>query len=710
MKYEELVTYLIGGILLTSIHSVYANEMGTVQENLQSTEELELLELLEEQTDIATKTHMNADFVPGMVTVLLGNELEKMGIHSVWQALGTVPGMEIGIDQIGGRTVKVRGIGGSFASGNLKIMLNNVPMNSGLSALGQPIMNMPIMQIDRIEIIRGPGSAVHGEFAYAGVVNVITQVGSKNIYTGIGENQSRLIGGNYHWDVPEKNIKADLNIAFSKTEGDSPYVDSDALFLSGTAIGIGQAGVSNAPGTVNQGRGYKSVLFNMVMHDYKLKAQWLNDEHDAHFGTLNVLSREEDNYDNEFKTLELKRTFSWTDSLSANVQIGWLEYINKYDAEILPAGFGLWHYPSFPLVLENGYLSEGYFKENKYYAGIDMFWELSSQHKLLVGINYSKSKVKDAWQKNNIHPNVSFSGADDFALSSPQKFSGDDPINWPRKGTKRELTSITIQDEYQPIEDWLFTAGIRFDHYSDVKSNVSPRIAAVYHFNEKHIFKGQYAQAFRPPTFFETIWTPELDPQTINTFDLGYLYKGKQIDIRLTLFHSKLKNIITSINPLGYTNAKGATVYGSEFEIEHHLNEKIKINANLSYAKSEDDETEEPIARTSEWLANLMLMYHPTSQYDMSLRYHYIGESYREVGDPRDKLDGYGVTNIVLSINDVLSKGSILQFGVDNLFNEDVRYAAPMATDVLGVSFPSYENDYPRQGRYWWLRLKYQFN
>ncbi len=53
----------------------------------------ELLKILDEETTVATKTRLNSDYVPGMVTVLQGEDLEALGIATVWEALSLVPGI-----------------------------------------------------------------------------------------------------------------------------------------------------------------------------------------------------------------------------------------------------------------------------------------------------------------------------------------------------------------------------------------------------------------------------------------------------------------------------------------------------------------------------------------------------------------------------------------------------------------------------------------
>ena len=55
----------------------------------------DLLRILDEESAIATKTKLNIDFVPGMVTVLHGRDLLAKGIHTVYEALSLVPGFEL---------------------------------------------------------------------------------------------------------------------------------------------------------------------------------------------------------------------------------------------------------------------------------------------------------------------------------------------------------------------------------------------------------------------------------------------------------------------------------------------------------------------------------------------------------------------------------------------------------------------------------------
>ncbi|NJN46326.1 MAG: Plug domain-containing protein [Candidatus Competibacteraceae bacterium] len=135
----------------------------------------EMLQVLDESTEIATKSRLNADFVPGTVTVLHGRDLEALGMRNVWEALALIPGVmtlqrvpdaptDIGL--------AIRGLATEF---NYKVLLNGVTMARDISGLPSQTLTLPIEQVERIEFIRGPGSVLYGDFAYNGVLNILTR-------------------------------------------------------------------------------------------------------------------------------------------------------------------------------------------------------------------------------------------------------------------------------------------------------------------------------------------------------------------------------------------------------------------------------------------------------------------------------------------------------------------------------------------------------
>lgn len=134
-----------------------------------------LLEVLENETAIATKTRMNSDFVPGVVTVLESDEMEALGFETVWEALAMVPGMQPVRDPGATPSLIVRGIQFPFNNGNVKILVDGVPLTRESAGINSTALNLPVEAIERIEVIRGPGSVIYGDFAFMGIVNIVSR-------------------------------------------------------------------------------------------------------------------------------------------------------------------------------------------------------------------------------------------------------------------------------------------------------------------------------------------------------------------------------------------------------------------------------------------------------------------------------------------------------------------------------------------------------
>ena len=323
----------------------------------------QLLAILEEETSIATKFKTNADFVPGIVTVLRGDELAARGAATAFEALAFVPGIEVSHDSIGTLVSLVRGVGGTFASGNIKVLVDNVSINATLSALANPALKMPIELIDRIEVIRGPGSSLYGEYAFAGVVNIITRHDKRKLYLRMGADGERSLGGVFSGKDPASDLKYTLSLAGWQRDDSNIQANDDVLHH----IAVPQPGVSNAPGSINDEQDYRSAILDLDYKNTSLNIQLLDDGHGDYFGTINFLPNASDGiaYENTHQNIKLTHELELSDKLVANLNLGWQLYENSYDFMLLPAGYvgyitGVPGFPFFPAITyANGYLNSG---------------------------------------------------------------------------------------------------------------------------------------------------------------------------------------------------------------------------------------------------------------------------------------------------------------------------------------------------------------
>ena len=105
-----------------------------------------------------------------MVSVLHGEHLEAMGVKTVAEAMSLIPGIQVSLNRAGQPVLNVRGTHYPFNSGNVKVLLNAIALSRESSGINSSVLFIPIEQVDRIGVIRGPGSNIHGDFAMGGLV------------------------------------------------------------------------------------------------------------------------------------------------------------------------------------------------------------------------------------------------------------------------------------------------------------------------------------------------------------------------------------------------------------------------------------------------------------------------------------------------------------------------------------------------------------
>jgi iron complex outermembrane receptor protein len=148
--------------------------------NITDIQQLSLEELLNPSVKVATGKESHAAETPAVVTVINADEIQARGYTSLADILRAVPGF---YDVYDGTThnVGIRGInGGQNASGNVvKLMIDGQPVDYRPTTgnfFGEELI--PIDCIERVEIVRGPASALYGANAFLGVINVVTRSGA----------------------------------------------------------------------------------------------------------------------------------------------------------------------------------------------------------------------------------------------------------------------------------------------------------------------------------------------------------------------------------------------------------------------------------------------------------------------------------------------------------------------------------------------------
>src|SRR3954454_12828124 len=166
--------------------------------------DLDLKTLLEPPADVwaATKTTQSRDDAPAVVTTVTRDQIPAWGYRSLAEVLSNLLGFYVVDDHVS-PNLAVRGMsGGLYADSSIvKILIDGHPVafqSSGGVGLGPELI--PLSAIERIEIIRGPASALYGADAFLGVISIKTRRGS-SLKSATGWLAGGMVGNKPATDV-----------------------------------------------------------------------------------------------------------------------------------------------------------------------------------------------------------------------------------------------------------------------------------------------------------------------------------------------------------------------------------------------------------------------------------------------------------------------------------------------------------------------------
>jgi len=655
----------------------------------------DLMRVLDEETQIATRTKLNIDFVPGMVTVLLGKDLLAKGVRTVYEALGLVPGIELSMTGDGQYQFLVRGMGKTFASTKAKFLINGVDVNSTIGPFAT-VRAIPIEQVDRIEVVRGPGSAIYGEYALAGVVDVITVEQGHDVFVRDGDVDGWTLGATYGYHPLDSKFGFSLNLSGTDTDGGDVKTGKDKLAIAAQPA---LRAISNAPGKSNERENNSAAVLKINYSDFSVYMQHVRSAFGDHFGVADALPDESSKVVRRwnFDTVEVRNPWRIGEAARAQVRVGWTHFFTDVNnQQLFPAG-----YPGFAAT---GVVGGPHYEETRATVKSSFEFPIALQHYGVAGAEYADVQQGDTWNDSNYNYNPTTPGTG-FS-PAPQRKEGEN--NWLKEGLQRRIVSVYLQDQYTGVDKLAVTAGLRIDRYSDVGNAVTPRIGAVYQLSTRQTLKLQYSDAFRPPSFLELYsqknpvvnGNPDIKPERIHNLEAGYAFNSGLNIFRATVFSSEIRHtIVVDTASKKYQNGGDAHIRGLELEAVAPLQRKVKLEGNLSLQNNDTQDGLNSLWGAAKILANVGILYQATTDRFINVQYRYVGARDRETTDTRSALAGYQTFDFTFSAIKIWKPAFGLRAGVRNVLDVDVVYPAPKET---------YPDDYPRPGRQWWLAASYR--
>lgn len=651
-------------------------------------------ELTDNFISIATGHSQTAQSAPAVTSVITAQRIKDLGARNLFDVLRTVPGFFLGRPAIGGDpAVSVRGFSSSFNQ-TLLVLLDGVPQTEQVfgnrfSQLGL----VPLDMIERIEIMRGPGSALYGADAYSAVINIITRRAppEKTQLTLAGGTDAtrdfRLLSGGR---AGAFNVVGGLE--FQETNGDEPLVRADTQTVIDRLFGTR---ASLAPGTANTHQQRLGGHVNLTGDALGWSLRFSQSRDMGLFTGLAGALDPTGHIDTSIVESQLTwRTEGPNGSMQFGVDGAYLKY-HLHDIQYFPAG-------AFGGLFPDGVRADTAFSEQRIrlhgkgeYTGLP-------HHRLSVGGGLDSAKTRLE------HENRNFNVVDGqvVPIGPFQPIRASDQLGLNGIAFANDLQFAYLQDEWNFSPDWTLTWGVRYDHYSDFGDIISPRVALVWVATPTLSVKSFYGRGFRGPSLVDRearnipslIGNPDLRPEKLDSFEIAFDYRPRSdLTARLNLYTQKTVDQIRLQNSGGFEyrpeNVGQQKGHGLELEGWWDLDPRTRLYAAYAYQDSTDETTGQDAGYTPHHLFFARLQRRQPPWF-FSLQGRYVGTRDRLAEDPLPRAETYGFLDALVQYQ--WSRSLEVGLDVRNLLNKDAKDAR------FGTSFPG---DTPLPGRTFYLSL-----
>ncbi len=680
---------------------------------------LSLAELSQVQISIATGNSTSLDKAPATASVIYAAQIEAMGARTLDDVLETVPGLHISLSSLSrlDSVESIRGIHTGF-NAQVLVMLNGVPVQGSVNG-GRPVLfRLPVSSIERIEVIRGPGSAIYGADAFAGVVNVITKDATAVENTTLGARTGSFNSKELWLQTARQwnGVGISFDVAYAETDGDSSRtVTADLQTALDAALGTR---ASLAPGSLSTR--YKVVDSHLSISSDQIQANlWSWASINAGIGAggaqaLDPTGRDDDRLLMADVAYHFQKSASNWDS---SIRLSHMLYDLKAQFTLLPAGtvvpIGADGNLDFVAPVGVSVFKDG-LKGNPGGLTRDTKFDFIS---IYNGFESQRIRLNIGVREQSIHTTESKNFGPGVLDKSPLPAVVDGTLttvtNTPNVflvDSTRRVKYLSVQDEWHVARDWNLTAGVRYDNYSDFGTTTNPRIALVWAANESLTSKLLFGSAFRAPSFSElhyknnpvSLGNSQLRPEQIKSEEWSLNYRAtNNLQSTFTLFSYQAKDMIDFVSDQGATtktarNFNAQDGKGFEWEVNWKPTSQLQLGVSYSEQNATDTKMDKPIpdAPGNQVKANLNWLMAPN--WSLNSQLYWIGGRERATSDTRAPIKDYTLLNLTLNRKNLLPDVD-LQLALRNATNADAR-------EPSSGTIP---DDYPLESRSLWLGITY---
>lgn len=617
--------------------------------------EMSLEDLLNLKVTVASKRAEKISDAAGVISVITREELENFGGITLRDVLERVPSL-IGTSSAFTERYGMasRGDQTKINSGHILLLINGRPtreiVEGGISS--EMYAAFPVNIIEKIEVIRGPGSVLYGSNAFSSVINVVTEKAEENnLAVSALTGNAGAVGAN-----GEGKLKfRDLTIT-----GAARYMDKGEFKMPYTTMMFDPITFAPLP----------PASMTVTIPD-KAQAAFL----EAKYKGLSVMASH-NQYETSYYQLGGVYQNVWKKNFGnvgydTKVSDNWdMNFNITYNYAILDSD-------SFPNIIR---------KSHDMVAEWTNHISVTENLSLVVGGLYNNVK-----------------GSEETVLLG-EKFMVADK--------SRANIALYSQADFWMLKNLKLIAGMQANKVDEFDLDVVPRGGVIWYPASRINIKGLYSQAYRAASVDEfsmnypngLVGNPNLKPEKVATIDLGVNYLGEKMQGGVNVFHSEMSNAIAPVfipmpdpaNPFGgitmYMNQGITTFKGVEFEAKYYIARNLFLTGSMLYQQSKSD-TVENVTSIANFSAKAGISYKWSKGITISLFDIYQGdldEKYTQnTFNLNPQAGSYNLLNLYCSADIVKLFGMSTNHGIslfvqgNNILDEQVW------THDYSASFPS---------------------
>lgn len=614
----------VAAISALGAHGSYAEQAKTMDEEVVVT---------------ATATRHTLDSAPASISLITPDDIQKLPVKDLGDVLKQTAGVAVSTVAGGRNSLYLRGLDEGYI-----LMLvdgKRVSSSNGLWRGGNfDLTSIPLDSIARVEVVRGPMSALYGSDAVGGVINIITK-------------------------APEDDWQVNANTEYSQMqEGDGGDRYRANVYASGKL---------------------HETLGAIVSLESARQERWQDD----------TLTPDYDSVE-ERKTLKLNSTLRWQMTEQQSLDV---DYAHNQD-DVPPTNYGgatreqtldrntigvkhsgAWQWGTTQ-VLANREHSRIYDYNSRYFAQPPLGRDIQetnttlrgtaqfalNQHSVTLGSEYLNTEVED-------------------------------PVQYPAEGgDETRLASVFAQDEYQMLPSLMMTVGLRYEDSDKFGDQLSPRIYFVHNTSDFLTLKGGVGTAFRAPSLFESSPTfasvscrglcvingnADLSPETSVNTEFSAIMNGDTWRTAITIFHNTIDDLINvgawdgQAASRSYYNEADVTIQGVEIEGDIALGDHWTIKPSYNWLDTEDTDGD-VLAYRPRHTGAVTVDWQATNALKSYMTFTYFGTHTNSAG-----LTQRGYRQVNLGASYALSDQFSIRLGMTNIGNEQPVEKDPASETIL---------------------------